>query len=136
MQTHVEFRSDKFPSFENDIEGVNWSAGVYGKRLADYLVKNFPLHGIRVARHLPEDWGWYIEIEHKGGFALSVGCGSYQEYENGFLCFVEPSKPTVWRWFKKIDVTDDVEKVTTALHKILTNEPGVSSLRWWDENER
>jgi hypothetical protein len=55
MQTHVEFRSDKFPSFESDIEGVNWSAGVYGKRLADYLVKNLPLHGIQVARHLPEE---------------------------------------------------------------------------------
>jgi hypothetical protein len=136
MRTHVEFRSNKFASYENDIEGVNWSAGVYGKRLADYLAERLPQHGIEVARHLAEDWGWYIEIEHDGGFTLSVGCGRYQEYENGFLCFVEPSKPVIRRWFKKIDISSSIKRTASALDSILNGDPEITELRWWDENEK
>ena len=136
MRTHVEFRSNKFPSYENDVEGVNWNAGIYGKRLADYLVEKLPQHGIEVARHLAEDWGWYIEIKHDGGFTLSVGCGSYQEYENGFLCFVEPSKPLLRRWFKKIDVSSSINRTASALDSILTGDPEITALRWWEENEK
>ncbi len=136
MRTHVEFRSDKFPSYEEDVEGDNWSAGVYGKRLADYLVEKLPQHGIEVARHLAEDWGWYIEIKHDDRFTLSIGCAHYQEYNNGFLCFVEPSKPVIRRWFKKIDASRSIKKITSALDTILTGDREITAIRWWDENEK
>jgi hypothetical protein len=136
MRTHVEFRSDKFPSYEDDVEGVNWKSGIYGKRLADYIVERLPQHGIEVARHLAEDWGWYIEIKHDGGFTLSVGCGHYQEYKNGFLCFVEPSKPVIRKWFKKIDTSSSIKKITSALDTILTGDREIIAIRWWDENEK
>jgi hypothetical protein len=136
MKTLVEFKSNKFPSFESDVEGVNWSAGVFGKRLSNYLVANFPKHGIEVARHLHEDWGWYIEIAHGGGYECFVGCGSYQEFENGFLCFVEPSKPFVRKWFRKIDVTAQTKKVADALNIILTSDPEITAVRWWAEDEK
>ena len=40
------------------------------------------------------------------GYRLWIGCGNYEEYPDGFLCFIEPSKPFVRKWFRKIDTTD------------------------------
>jgi hypothetical protein len=136
MKTHVEFQSDKFPSYKNEDEGVNWDAGIFGKRLAEYLVERFPKHGIEVADHLAEDWGWYIELKHDGAFTMFVGCAGYDEPENGFHCFVEPSKPFVRSWFKKIETTAHVTKVTDALQNILASDPDIRSIRWRDENEK
>jgi hypothetical protein len=49
MKTHVEFRSDDFPPYEDEDELVN--PGVYGKRLAEFLVAGLKEHpGIREKR--------------------------------------------------------------------------------------
>ncbi len=37
MKTQVEFRSNKFPSYEGEEEQIN--PGLWGKRLAEYLVQ-------------------------------------------------------------------------------------------------
>lgn len=47
MKTHVEFNSDKFPSYDTEEEGVNYEAGVYGKRLAEYLRDKLTTKGIK-----------------------------------------------------------------------------------------
>ncbi len=136
MRTHVEFRSEIFPSYNDAVEGPNWETGVFGKRLADYLVAKLPAHGIRVRTHFAEDWGWCIEIEHEGGFAHFIGCGAYQEFENGYLCFIEPDKPVIRKWFKKFDVSAQIKTAADALDAILASDPAITAVRWWDEGER
>jgi hypothetical protein len=59
MKTQVEFKSDKFPPYEGEEEGIN--LGLWGKRLAEYLQKNLPLHGLKVTCIGSEDWGWMVE---------------------------------------------------------------------------
>jgi len=133
MKTHVEFRSDKFPPYEGEEEQIN--PDLWGKRLGEYLKKKLGPEGIETDELIPEDWGWCLPVKNDA-FSMWIGCGHYQEYPNGYLCFVEPSKPIIRRLFKKIDTTQQVSRVTKALDKILTSDPEITDLRWWDEGER
>ena len=72
-----------------------------------------------------------VELENET-FPLWIGCGHYQEYEDGFLCFIVPSKAVVRRWFRRIDTRTTVERVATALDAVLESAPDVQGVRWWD----
>jgi len=133
MKTHVEFRSDKFPPYEGEEEQIN--PHLWGKRLAEYLEQRLKAEGIDAGDMIPEDWGWCLPIKNNA-FPVWIGCGHYQEYPNGYLCFVEPSKPIIRRLFKKIDTTDQVRRVVETLDKILTSDPEITDVRWWEENEK
>jgi hypothetical protein len=43
LQTHVEFRSDRFPSCEGEEEEIN--PDLWGKRLAEFLCEKLPAQG-------------------------------------------------------------------------------------------
>jgi len=130
MKTQVEFRSDKFPPYEGEQQQIN--PGLWGKRLAEYLKEKLAAQGIQNHDLIPEDWGWCLPGKNNA-FPMWIGCGHYQEYPNGYLCFVEPSKPTIRKWFKKIDTTHQVGRVTKALEKILTSDPDITNTRWSNE---
>jgi len=129
MRTHVEFRSSAFPPYEGEEEQIN--PGRYGRRLAEFLQEELSQQGIPTEEIYSEDWGWAVPIVNEA-FTLWVGCGNYDEYPDGFLCFIEPSKPSVRRGlFKKIDTTATVENLAAAIEKALLARPDVRELRWW-----
>jgi len=132
MKTHVEFRSDKFPPYEGEEEEIN--PDLLGKRLAEYLEQKLNAEGIETGEMNPEDWAWVLPIKNDS-FSLWIGCGHYQEYSDGYLCFVIPSKPVIRRFFKKIDTTQKVSRITDALDNIFTSDPDIRNVRWWDESE-
>ena len=68
-------------------------------------------------------------------FPLWIGCGNYEEYENGFLCFIEPSKPLVRRWLTSIPTSETVERLATAIEQALRQSGKAEDLRWWTEAE-
>lgn len=133
MEKLIRFRSNQFPSHNTDVEGPNFENGVYGKRLADYLSDRLISHGYQIADCFAEDWGWMVCIEHDRKYPLFVGCGHSEEFEDGFLCFVEPNKPEIRRWFRKIDVREDVSKLQGALKAILENDPLIYSVEFVDQ---
>jgi hypothetical protein len=133
MKTHVEFRSDKFPPYEGEEEQINTDH--WGRRLGEYLKEKLSIKGIETGELGPEDWGWCLPVENES-FSIWIGFGHYQEYPNGYLCFVEPSKSFVWKLFKKIDTTHQVNRVVKALDEILTSDPAITDIRWWDEVEK
>ena len=94
MKTQVEFRSDKFPPYDGEQEEIN--PGLWGKRLAEYLQKNLPQHGVTVTGIGAEDWGWMIELENEE-FPLWIGCGHQDGDNDEFLCFIEPSVRAVYQ---------------------------------------
>ena len=133
MRTHVEFRSSAFPAYEDEDEQVN--PGRFGRRLAEFLQAQLPVQGIPTEEIYAEDWGWAVPVVNQA-FSVWVGCGNYEEYPDGFLCFIEPSKPTVRKGlFKKVDTTQVVERVAVALEKALVSRPDVREIRWWSQNE-
>jgi hypothetical protein len=132
MLTHVEFRSDRFPACPGEEEQIN--PGIWGKRLAEFLCERLPAEGFEVKRFYAEDWGWEIELVNKG-FGLWIGCGNYQEYPDGYLCFIDPHEPYVRRFFKRIDTRERVEALQRALDRILSEDDGIRAKRWWTHEE-
>ncbi len=134
MKTYVEFRSPSFPPYEGETAETN--PGVFGKRLAEFLAIGLTEKGFRPHEPIAEDWGWVIPIENDG-FRLWIGCGCQDGSANGFLCFIEPHQPTLWKYlfFGRIDTTARVASVQKALDEILTTEPSVSEKRWYSHEE-
>ena len=130
MKTHIEFQSEAFSAVENDTINPNR----WGKKLADFLASELPNYGLKVDGVFAEDWGWIVEIEN-ANFPLWLGCGNRDETEDGYLVFIEPSKPYVRKWLKKIPTMDKVERVAEAVEAILRSHDQVEAVKWWDEDE-
>lgn len=127
MKTLVSFKSDKFPPYETEQDQIN--PGVWGKRLAEYLVEKFKEHGLETEEIIPEDWGWYIPIKNEG-FRLAICCGHQDGDDDEFLCFTQPDKPIVKKFLKTIDATAQLGRLVTAIEAILAADPDIRSVEW------
>lgn len=135
MRSHVEFRSAKFPACDDENEKVN--PGRWGRRLAEYLYEKLQERGFAVDDIHAEDWGWGIRFAPGAfPFPMWIGCGNCDEHPDKHLVFIEPSKPVIRKFFRRIDTTVDVGRVADALDKILTSDPDIHTLRWWSDDER
>lgn len=123
MQTYVEFRSDRFPAYDGEEEQVN--SGLWGKRLAEFLRDNLQKEGFETGQPIAEDWGWMVPVANDQ-FRLWIGCGHYQEYPDGFLCFIERHTPFVRKLLKNIDTQASVESLQRAMDKVLSEAAGIS----------
>src|SRR5512141_1743768 len=129
MKTQVTFRSNKFPPYEGEEEQIN--PGLWGKRLAEYLVERLAALGIETHEIIAEDWGWYIPIRNEG-FRLAICCGHQHGDEDEFLCFTDPAKPVVRKLFRKVDVTPQLACLVAAMEKILASDPAIREIEWTD----
>jgi hypothetical protein len=127
MKTQVTFRSKKFPPYDGEEEQIN--PGLWGKRLAEYLVDKLKRHGIEMEEIIAEDWGWYIPVKNEE-FRLAICCGHQNGDEDEFLCFTDPATPIVRKLFKKIDATHELTGVVTAMEKILSSDPEITNVEW------
>ena len=127
MKTQVTFRSSKFPPYDGEEELIN--PGLWGKRLAEYLVEKLSLLGIQSEEIIAEDWGWYIPIKNEGS-TLAICCGHQNGDDDEFLCFTEPKTPIIKKLFKKIDVSAHLGQLVGALEKILSSDPEIKDVTW------
>ena len=127
MKTQVEFRSSKFPPCEGEEEQIN--PGLWGKRLAEYLVEKLAEKGIETEEIIAEDWGWYIPVRNEG-FRLALCCGHQDGDDDQFLCFTDPDTPIVKKLFRKIDATAQLTQLTGALEQILAADPDIRDIEW------
>lgn len=127
MKTQVEFRSSQFPPYEGEEEQIN--PGLWGKRLAEYLVQKLAEKGIETQVPVAEDWGWYIPLPNQG-FPLALCCGHQYGDNDQFLCFTEPSVPVVRKFFKTLDATPQLTRLTEALAQILASDPEIREVTW------
>jgi hypothetical protein len=124
MRSHFEFRSDSLLDVMSN-EGIP-----RGEKISRLLAEHLPEQGFRVQSVEPEDWGWKVQISNEA-FPLWIGCGHYEEYADGHLCFIEPSKPYVRRWLKRISTSEQVERLAMALENVVRSQPGTYDARWW-----
>lgn len=127
MKTQVAFRSSKFPPYPGEEEQIN--PGLWGKRLAEYLVQKLGAKGIETEEMVAEDWGWYIPVRNEG-VRLALCCGHQDGDDDEFLCFTDPSTPIVKRFFKKIDATPQLTRLIEALEQILASDPDIRQIVW------
>ena len=132
MKTFVEFRSDKFPALPGEEEQIN--PGIWGKRLAYFLREGLRGEGIETGEAICEDWGWIVPVVNPE-FDLWIGCGNQGNGEE-FLCFIEPSKPYIRKFFiKKIETAPRINALQAAMEKVLEKEPAIRDIRWRTEEE-
>ena len=78
-------------------------------------------------------WGaaycFVIPIEQKDT-KLSIQVGYFDEHDNGFYLFIDPHSPTVWRWFKRINVEASVTDLQKLIDAILKSDKFVTSMKW------
>ena len=132
LLTHVEFRSNRFPAFDGEEEMIN--PDLWGKLLADFLREGLLLRGYDIPDALPEDWGWMLRISNQP-FSMWIGCGHYQEYPDGFLCFIEPRKTRVWKGLKRIRTVETIDALKLAIDEVLVENAGFRSKKWWTYEE-
>lgn len=130
MARSLVFRSGKFPPYEGEEEETN--PGRWGKRLAEYLRDTLPQHGFVVKDLVPEDWGCFVEVENPK-FPLAVACGHYQEWPDGYMCYIEPDKPFVRRWFRKVDGRPVTSRLAAAVEAIFQDDPEIRDVHWEEE---
>ena len=127
MKTFVEFRSFKFPPYEGEEEQIN--PGLWGKRLAEYMVQKLAERDIKTEPMIVEDWGWYVPVQNEG-FRLGLCCGHQYGDDDVFICFTDPGTPIVKRFFKKIDATAELTRLTEALQQILVADSEITEIEW------
>jgi hypothetical protein len=127
MKTQVTFRSKNFPPYDGEEEQIN--PGLWGKRLAEYLVEHLKPYRIETDEIVAEDWGWYIPIKNEG-FRLAICCGHQMGDDDEFLCFTDPSTPVIRKLFKNIDATDELTRVVAAMDSVLSSDPAISDSEW------
>jgi hypothetical protein len=127
MKTQVTFRSNKFPPYEGEEAQIN--PGLWGRRLAEYLVDRLTAIGIETHEIIAEDWGWYIPVKNDS-FRLAICCGHQHGDDDEFLCFTDPATPVVRKLFKKVDVTKHLAPIVAAMEKILSYDPDIRNVEW------
>lgn len=127
MKTQVVFRSEKFPPYEGEEELIN--PGLWGRRLAEYLVEKLAALGVETHEIVPEDWGWYVPIKNDR-FRLALCCGHQGGADDEFLCFTDPARPTVRRLFRRVDVSVELTRLVAAVDEILVSDPDIADIEW------
>ena len=132
MQTHVEFRSALFSPYEGEETNVN--PGMWGKRLAEFIRDGLRTKGIEAEEPFLEDWGWVVTAAREP-FHLWIGCGHYQKYADGYICFIEPHSPYVRKFLSKIETGEHLMSLHRALDEVLSQCADIRSKRWWTHEE-
>jgi hypothetical protein len=132
MLSQVEFKSSAFPPYEDECEQVN--PGRFGKRLAEYIATALRNKGEAIEGVHAMDWGWVVTVTN-AEFRLRIGVGNYEEYEDGFLCFIEPHTEYVRKWLRRIPSKRRVEELRQALDAVLKEHSEIRGIRWWTYDE-
>ena len=133
VETHFLITSKSFSptAGELDQEHEDYiNPGMYALQLGDFLTNRLKSKGYQIRFRCQEDWGHWIEIEHEGKFTLAVGCANTDEDDADcpeHRVFLEPAQPVVRRFFKKIDVQNDVEKLAETLKQIFSENAEVEN---------
>lgn len=128
MKTHVEFRSEAFQRGSDDEVG--------GRVLARFVSDGLQQRGFEPGKPNEEDWGWVVPIKNDR-CDLWIGCGEYEEYPDGYGCFIEPHKPVIRRFgfLWKVDVSAEIAALQRALDGVLTADARIRDVRWWTYDE-
>jgi hypothetical protein len=75
-----------------------------------------------------------VPIEN-AGFDLWIGVGNYEEYPDGFLCFIEPHTDYVRRFLRKIPTRERVQALRRRLDAALVAHAHIRDVKWSTHEE-
>jgi hypothetical protein len=63
---------------------------------------------------------------------LAICCGHQDGDDDEFLCFTEPATPVIKKFFKKIDATEQLGRLVTAMETIIASDSEIRNVEWSD----
>lgn len=130
MTKLIEFRSSDFPRVPEDDELVNFEH-MHGYALSKYIGDKLEERGSPVD-YVPEDWGWYCFLPD-AGHELAYGVLAENDSDEFLIQFI-PHKPYVRKgFFKKIDISDALDKLQKDVFHILSELPNSDNPKWIDD---
>jgi hypothetical protein len=69
-------------------------------------------------------------------FRLALCCGHQDGADDEFLVFTDPATPIVKKFFKKIDATAQLTRLTEALQQILSSDPEITDVVWIEPGDQ
>lgn len=133
-KTHIDVRSDNFPLTKAELE--KWDGQIGGELLAQYLSDQFNYYQLPIAGFHDEDWGYHLSFVDENYKHIFIGCNRYERDDNLFLIFINPATPIIKKnFFKKIDISKQLNHVSEILEKIILNSTIFQNTRWWSLEE-
>lgn len=105
--------------------------GCFAEELADFIEIGLKNHDCRISLRSQEDWGIWLEVHHGRSYRLAIGCSNLDQPDDGnarHRVFVVPNQPAIRKWFRKVEVRADVEKLVASLGEVLKAEPGITGI--------
>ncbi len=126
MTRYIHFYSERFKPDPGEDDEVN--PGIYGKKLAAWLIDNLPKNGIKTNRMYPEDWGWEIDIS-KESIKGYVGVRNIDGTENEWVVFIDIRNRIIKKLLgKSQNEGKEIEAVLKGLEKILRGEASIRNI--------
>mgnify|MGYP003693930853 CR=1 FL=1 len=118
----------KFPPYEGS---RNRSIPACGANVwLSKLVRKLSDKGIKTEEIIAEDWGWYIPVQNEG-FRLAICCVATRTATmmSSSASLIQ-STPVAKKFFKKIDATAQLTRLTEAMQQILSADPEIKEVVW------
>lgn len=135
METHFLITSAEFSPTPGELDQEHddfINPGLYALELANFLERKLTQRGYPTRFRCQEDWGHWMELEHQGKFTLAVCCantGADVDGQAEHRIFLNPDKPVIRKFFKKIDVRSDLEKLAATLRELLESDSAIKTVR-------
>lgn len=131
MHSDFTFLCDAFRRRPEEAEGGEAfiNPGIFAADLAAFVAEGLTRAGYRVGAPVVEDWGIALDITHDGGFRLMVGCNS-DDFQKPVQhrVYLEPARPTIRRWFKRIDTRPATEPLSAALEALIRARADIAGI--------
>ena len=135
MDTHYTFSSTLFSPTTGELNEEHddyINPDVFAKELADYMERELLKHGYKIKFRCAEDWGHWLELEHEGAYTLAICCSNASDFDNGetsHRVFTHPDKPFIRKWFRKVDVRTDIERLSLTVKSILVADQKITNVQ-------
>ena len=135
-QSSLLTETKKFPILEGEEQELV-NEGMYGTALCLYLQAKLPLAGIEVPFFCNEDWGWWLQTEHKG---FRMGLCIYSDSDTSphsecyaLMPFIQAPRQWSWSKFRWIDQRQEVMAIIGALERIFISDAGIHAVTRHDD---
>jgi hypothetical protein len=118
MQTEIIIETNLFPAYPNEELEIN--PGRFGKRLAEYLIKELEKDNIKVADLYATDYSYELKIEEYK-FNIYIMTGNIDGERNKFIISIEPKKKFIRKLFKRIPTAETVNIIYDSILKAVQN---------------
>jgi len=131
MRNDILFETERFNFSQVKEQFINPCC--FGQDLVVWLRRKLLERGLEVIAPDQEDWGWYIEVEHRGSWYF-VGIGgnadeSSEKPNQGEWRIMVEKRRSLWQKLSGNNKMSDSDDMVNIIHENIDNEPDLKNVR-------